>query len=527
MDHASRMGQQRFNSTESPQQQHHHWNEANVHTPSPVQEKDRPISPLPLQGYTDVESPEVVSPGLEPVWGLQADKEVYHEPAPPQYPEQPAPAKKRICGLSRRLFWILLALVLLLLVGLGAGLGAGLGTKKKSSSSSPAAAAPVSSNSSTRPVPVAPGDPRYSIGGSLDPAYYSKKGAFNGSGIALASQSFEGSEHGSIVLYFQHHTGTIRWQQLTDGKWLGGSQSEIVADDAKNATPISAVAYAKNNVSSWHIFYIDEDNYIRQKSGNNKTSLWTNGTLNSLNLKAAPDAGSVGLQACWYGSFYGDADYGHSPAAADGSGATTYPSEVGMHLWYASNATTVEQYGWRDGDKGWTRQNTWNNKNGHAGVGCYSWGPGTVTYVMMVNLQETVEVWWKDTNTTLKGNKTHPINEWTNSSISIPNVHPSTSLGYTNFFYAQMADTYAIKGYNISYRAENTSIVQEDTLTVQVQGGPSGLPGTHFSVSTIPDTSGGNSLIVFYQQQGDDITMYTRDFKNGQWTYVPLPIPDR
>lgn len=111
--------------------------------------------------------------------------------------------------------------------------------------------------------------------------------------------------------------------------------------------------------------------------------------------------------------------------------------------------------------------------------------------------------------------------------MSIPNVHPSTSLGYTNFFYAQMADTHTIKGYNISYRAENTSIIQEDTLTVQAQGGPSGLPGTHLSVSTIPDTSGGDSLIVFYQQEGDDITMYTRDIESGQWTYLPLPIPDR
>lgn len=101
-----------------------------------------------------------------------------------------------------------------------------------------------------------------------------------------------------------------------------------------------------------------------------------------------------------------------------------------MHLWYASDSTTFEQYGWRDGEADWTHQNTWNNKNGHAGVGCYSWGPGTVTYVMMVNLDHTVEVWWKDTNTTLKGNKTHPINVWTNSECPLMGSDIFSPYGY-------------------------------------------------------------------------------------------------
>lgn len=115
--------------------------------------------------------------------------------------------------------------------------------------SSPASNTSPPSPSASSPSVLA-GDPNYSIGGAINPAYYSRKGAFNGSGIALASQSFEGSEHGSMVMYFQHHTGTIRWQQLVGGSWLGGSQSEVVAYDAKNATPLSAVAYAMNGTST-------------------------------------------------------------------------------------------------------------------------------------------------------------------------------------------------------------------------------------------------------------------------------------
>lgn len=60
---------------------------------------------------------------------------------------------------------------------------------------------------------------------------------------------------GSLVMYFQHHSGDIRFQRLTsDGNWVGGSQSEIVASNAKNGTPLSAVAYVQNGTSQWHVF---------------------------------------------------------------------------------------------------------------------------------------------------------------------------------------------------------------------------------------------------------------------------------
>ena len=36
-----------------------------------------------------------------------------------------------------------------------------------------------------------------------------------------------------------------------------------------------------------------------------------------------------------------------------------------------------------------------------AGVGCYSWGPGSDTYVFFVNLQNEVVILWKDLNTTI------------------------------------------------------------------------------------------------------------------------------
>ena len=92
---------------------------------------------------------------------------------------------------------------------------------------------------------------------SPTPNFPSTVGAFNGTGIAVAGESF-GSEasgngtYGKFVLYFQHHTGSIRQMQLRDSGWEGGGQSDIVvpAEGVKNGTPISAVSYALNNTAA-------------------------------------------------------------------------------------------------------------------------------------------------------------------------------------------------------------------------------------------------------------------------------------
>jgi len=85
--------------------------------------------------------------------------------------------------------------------------------------------------------------PEYCIGGSLNANYFSKKGVYNGTGMALAGESWNVGQRRIFTLYFQHHTGDIRYiQYTTDRQWIGGSKSETVATDAKNASPISAVS---------------------------------------------------------------------------------------------------------------------------------------------------------------------------------------------------------------------------------------------------------------------------------------------
>jgi hypothetical protein len=224
---------------------------------------------------------------------------------------------------------------------------------------------------------------------------------------------------------------------LEDGIWQGGGLSEIITADAKNGSAIAAVAYAmvsewdftsanwlahtyQNDTSTWHLFYISTDNMVRQKIFTNVTNLWQDGPINNLNVQAN-DKPMVGLQACWFGNLYGDSEYTHSPQFNDPNVSTTAGSDstVGIHLFVGDTGkamprrqaflfpgtpplinghtdTSFQQYGWLHGEDDWTIQDHWPNKNSQAGVGCYSWAPGsTVSYVFMSDLDNTLNIYWK------------------------------------------------------------------------------------------------------------------------------------
>ena len=138
---------------------------------------------------------------------------------------------------------------------------------------------------------------------------------------------------------------------------------------------------------------------------------------------------------------------------------------------------------------------------------------------MMVNLDNEIQISWKDLNSSVVATDSHPVNTWVNTTFAIPDVRSDTSLGYTNYFYAQATDG-KIKGYDIQWAAENTSL--RDSFTIP----RTTLAGTHFSVTAVPDTSGGDTLMVFCQNNGSDINQSLRDLQSGQWSYLGLPIPD-
>lgn len=76
--------------------------------------------------------------------------------------------------------------------------------------------------------------------------YYSTRGAFNGTDIAvtrLASVSGDGSlqrsiSYASALLIYQHFTGELCWVQFVDPDIYYSAADNVIADDARNNTPI-------------------------------------------------------------------------------------------------------------------------------------------------------------------------------------------------------------------------------------------------------------------------------------------------
>lgn len=231
--------------------------------------------------------------------------QVDHEGPIPVPHRQP---KRYPFGLTKRRFIIaLVALIILIIaIAVGVGVGVGVGTAHHNSSDGSTDA-----------------DPQYTIGGALNPAYYSTTGAFNGSGVALADVNF-GIDN-SIYLFYQKYNGEI--DQLiyeSNGQWTFVT---TVATDAKNATPLSTVAYIVNSVATWHLFYVSQNNQLKQRVQSNassfQTNIWQDGPLNSLSLPVY-NANMVGMQACYWGNYYGSLqDYDGQQFDASNSTPTT------------------------------------------------------------------------------------------------------------------------------------------------------------------------------------------------------------
>lgn len=223
---------------------------------------------------------EAVEPGLMPYndgdkQACQPEKQTlfaenFHKGAaePLIHSEQPpvalddAPKKRRVCGLKAGLFWTTLAVIILVVLGIALGAGLGVGLSKGDTN-------PESSdeNNSTQdsmpPATPSPGDSLFEIGGSIDPSYYSSRNVWNGSGLAHLWQTLPSGfqsqppDNRSLVLYYQHPTGDIRWmRRASDDKWWLSLNSDFptVTTSAKNSTPISAVSTSQSGTDVWHVF---------------------------------------------------------------------------------------------------------------------------------------------------------------------------------------------------------------------------------------------------------------------------------
>lgn len=95
----------------------------------------------------------------------------------------------------------------------------------------------------------------------------------------------------------------------------------------------------------------------------------------------------VGMVACWYGPTKGDE---YSP----GHSVSGNADDLLIRMVYAQDATTFQQISYRGDTQVWTTEQSFSNLNGAATPACYNEAPGTVDYMMFVDMDDSVNVYW-------------------------------------------------------------------------------------------------------------------------------------
>lgn len=210
-----------------------------------------------------------------------------------------------------------------------------------------------------------------------------------------------------------------------------------------------------------------------------------------------------------------------------------------MRLWYASNETTFEEYTFRTGF------------SAAAGVGCYSWGPDNYTYAAFVNLDNALELWykektdedpegWRESMTAnlppsqqttslervvwytpdFKKRRANKLTKMTLlASVRLPSLHPSTSLSLSNHFLALQTQTHrpppSLQISKISWNGSTTSLSHDRAFSLEDSGDVNVVPGTH--ITALARFEGGvDTAFVYAQAHGDDVTEFSRALDDGE-----------
>ncbi|KAM0713733.1 hypothetical protein Q7P37_010695 [Cladosporium fusiforme] len=360
-----------------------------------------------------------------------------------------------VCGLSRRKLYIGLLITAVLITGLSTGLTLGLRSSNE----------------------------------TVDPSYDSTTGAWNGSGFALTDQGF------LLHVYFQYHSGDLTWMYEDHG-WHGNA-SNVLATDARDNTPVSAISYVSGGLEIVHVFLdadIDQDNIIRQRSGSNSTTArWQSGVLEKASLKAY-NADRVALQACW----------------------ESYEESNSVRLWHASDNATLEEYLWHEGDSEWRWLQTWRGYDGTAGIGCSNGDSQTSIFASFVNTAGRLELWaMNGSHITRKDDAA----DWVNTSLTLPNDGPVQSSKIAELLFVQMAGSNDILAYNFTWNQK--SVTTTRSRFDSIENMPM-VSHTYFNVVHDPY----DGYYLAYQVNGSDISVSKRGQDGAQDTAVAIYSDD-
>jgi hypothetical protein len=184
----------------------------------------------------------------------------------------------------------------------------------------------------------------------------------------------------------------------------------------------------------------------------------------------------------------------------------TFNQVKGIYLWVAINPTTIQQVEWSIQSNEWTKTQQI-SANGHANIGCYTWGPDNLEYLMPVNFNNEVNFMWRDGGI--------PTSSWVNTTAKISGVLPDTALGYTDKVFVQLQNG-SLAGYTVTFDAADTSVAPLDPQ--HVMPFPA-YGGTALSVTGLYD-----GLAVITHSNGTDLVKNLL-VNEVDWSSSPLPVP--
>jgi len=148
-------------------------------------------------------------------------------------------------------------------------------------------------------------DPESAVGGYLHPDFYSRSGAWNGTGLAFAAAY----DAPSPYIFYQDYTGSIVFHHIDDADSQIRGRVDEGSHKPLNGTPISVVNLLNTTeeLLLYHLFYIDANYVVRERVMTNTSRTWIDGKLNNMDAQSMKTyvADRVGMSACFRPNYYG------------------------------------------------------------------------------------------------------------------------------------------------------------------------------------------------------------------------------
>ncbi|MCJ1354737.1 MAG: hypothetical protein MMC33_004726 [Icmadophila ericetorum] len=383
-------------------------------------------------------------------------------------PPPPLPRVQRICGLRRRIFFIMYGLILAIIAIASIIGGVIAGTRSNSSALS----------TSSVMDPALPGS-NSSINANLSPTDImvgSPLVAFSYSNSSIGTTA---ADHDLLRLYYQSADGNVSLVYY-NGASAGWGQASVIFTDAINNTGLALYTYLNNTQQQASIFYISSfsGTLFEKRSTPDNNYEQSNVTLDTLNLIPNPSSkpGGEASKNSW-DTYRMAAVYSENFASGAG----------GRLFYHASNASLnyVQEVVWNFNDNKWT-----------LGTQLSDPYPSSHLAATVDEVSHTLRLFYSAGNLTLQ-------ESFLDISDPDPNAPYQQGISFPNFLSADDSDLSAVSANGTTflyfYDTENPSL-RELTLPASLQPTPASTMNKNLTrLVAQPALTTNSTLLSFYQ----------------------------